>query len=1050
MRKNIFKKKFVVGLVIILLGMSVVPGVSGDWWPMFGHDLGHSRYSTSSGPNTNYTWIFTTDGEVESSPTVVDDRVYIGSWDNKVYCLNASTGIKIWNYTTGNDVGSSPAVVDGKVYIGSLDNKIYCLNADTGTKIWENLTGGYVHSSPAIYNDSVYIGSSDNKTYCLNASNGYELWNHSTGGAVDSSPAVVAGKVYVGSNDTNIYCFYAENGTLDWNYSTNGSIISSPAVVDGKVYIGAKNWMVYCLDADDGSLIWENSTDGIVLSSPAVANGRVYIGSNDGKLYCFDADTGTPLWTYTTSDSINWSSPAIADGKVYISSSDGKLYCFDADTNDHIWNYTTGDLGWSSPTVVDGEVYVGSENGNVYCFGNLPPVFGTPSPTNGSTGNPVSLTWNIPINDFEEDSFNWTIECSNGQSNSGYGESNGTKSLSLYGLMYLTTYSVWVNATDPTGSGQYTRSSYIFTTIANQSPVFGTPTPINGSTNQPLSLTWSISINDSEGDVFNWTIECSNSQSNTTSGATNGTKSLTLSGLSYNSIYTIWVNATDTNGSGLYTREWYQFTTIVSQKPVFGTPSPSNGSTNQSFSFTWSISINDLEGDSFDWTIECSNGQSANASGASNDTKSLSLSGLMNLTTYNVWVNATDPGGSGLYTREWYQFTTIVSQKPVFGTPSPANGSTNQPLSLTWSIPINDPEGDFFNWTIECSNGQNNSAINASNGTKTLTLSGLSYLTNYFVWVNATDSYNSSTSAWFSFYTKKYSSGGGGGGGTTPTNNAPVADVNGPYNGILETPISFDGSGSTDSDGTISSYAWIFGDGATGSGVSITHSYTAVGNYTVKLTVTDNGGLKDSDTTYALITDKPNTPPGKPTINGNLTGKKNTNYNYTVVSIDEDNDALKYIFDWDDGTSITVTDFVPNNMVYNMAHSWANSGVYTIKISAIDEHNYTSETKELMVLIDAVFCDNIGYITDADSNGIYELFHSNTTGNETNLMVQNGKYLIDSNSDGKWDYTFDLTSGLSAYQEETKDETPGFELVFFICAIVVLILFWKRKNSDLE
>jgi len=95
---------------------------------------------------------------------------------------------------------------------------------------------------------------------------------------------------------------------------------------------------------------------------------------------------------------------------------------------------------------------------------NSPPVFGTPSPVNGSTGNPVSFTWSIRINDTEGDSFNWTIQCSNGQVNNGTGAANGTKSLALSGLAYSTTYKVWANATDPTGSGLYTRKWYTFTT----------------------------------------------------------------------------------------------------------------------------------------------------------------------------------------------------------------------------------------------------------------------------------------------------------------------------------------------------------------------------------------------------------------------------------------------------------------------------------------------------------------------------------------------------------------------------------------------------------
>jgi PKD repeat protein len=89
----------------------------------------------------------------------------------------------------------------------------------------------------------------------------------------------------------------------------------------------------------------------------------------------------------------------------------------------------------------------------------------------------------------------------------------------------------------------------------------------------------------------------------------------------------------------------------------------------------------------------------------------------------------------------------------------------------------------------------------------------------------------------------------------TAGNNPPVADPGGPYAGGTNQPIQFDGSGSFDPDGNALTYAWTFGDGGSGSGVSPAHTYTAPGDYAVTLTVTDDGtpNLSNSAGTAATV-----------------------------------------------------------------------------------------------------------------------------------------------------------------------------------------------------
>jgi parallel beta-helix repeat protein len=340
-------------------------------WPMFHQNLKHAGFTESPAPNTNQSlWNYTTGSYVESSPAVADGRVYVGSDDGRVYCLDAANGAQVWNYTTGFWVRSSPAVADGRVYMGSLDCRVYCLDASTGAQVWNYTTGGYVYSSPAVVDGRVYVGSDDGRVYCLDAAAGTEVWNYTTGNTVVSPPAVVDGRVYVGSDDGRVYCLDAAAGTEVWNYTTGNSVHSSPAVADGRVYVGSDDGRVYCLDAANGAQVWNYTTGNVVYSSPAVVAGRVCVGSDDGRVYCLDASTGAQVWNYTTGNTVE-SSPAVADGKVYVGSLDCRVYCLDAANGAQVWNYTTGGYVYSSPAVAEGVVYVGSNDSNVYAFGKV-------------------------------------------------------------------------------------------------------------------------------------------------------------------------------------------------------------------------------------------------------------------------------------------------------------------------------------------------------------------------------------------------------------------------------------------------------------------------------------------------------------------------------------------------------------------------------------------------------------------------------------------------------------------------------------------------------
>jgi len=370
----------------------------GEDWPMFHHDLSHTGYSTSTAPNTNNTiWSYTTGSLVHSSPAVADGKVYLGSYDNRVYCLNASTGAQIWNYTTGGWVFSSPAVADDKVYIGSWDNKTYCLDASTGAFIWSYTTGAPVLSSPAVAYGKVYVGSNDHKVYCLDALTGAHVWNYTTGYWVSSSPAVADGRVYVGSYDWKVYCLNASTGAHIWSYTTGRWILSSPTVANGRVYVGSLDNKTYCLNASTGAFIWNYTTGSYVDSSPAVADDKVYVGSWDNKVYCLNALNGAHIWDSTIGP-IHESSPAVAAGRVYVGSEDYKVYCLNASTGAQIWNYTTDGPVYSSPAIANGTLFIGSSDHKLYAFRSFHDVAVTNiTPSKTIVGQGYSMSINVTV-----------------------------------------------------------------------------------------------------------------------------------------------------------------------------------------------------------------------------------------------------------------------------------------------------------------------------------------------------------------------------------------------------------------------------------------------------------------------------------------------------------------------------------------------------------------------------------------------------------------------------------------------------------------------------
>jgi outer membrane protein assembly factor BamB len=322
-------------------------------------------------------WQSTNLAQIIDSPTVANGIVYVGSQtdfnsnDGKLNAFAAAgcgnpVCAPLWQGDAGTDsiLESSPTVSDGFVYIGTHGKQFFAFNAEGCGQalcqpVWSANAGGSIESTATVYKGVVFVGSDDGLLYAFKAkgcrrSPCKPIWTGNIGGAVfSSSPAISKGVVYIASQHT-LAAFNASGCGANscaplWQAVDNLNFFNgSPAVAHGRVYIGLEAGIAVYSASGCGQptcdKLWSLLGTGAqadILSSPTVANGVVYAGRNTGEVLAW-ADpcrqqSCTEIWKGLTQDPIVSSSPTVVNGKIYIGGDDdhfgenisGRLYVFE-------------------------------------------------------------------------------------------------------------------------------------------------------------------------------------------------------------------------------------------------------------------------------------------------------------------------------------------------------------------------------------------------------------------------------------------------------------------------------------------------------------------------------------------------------------------------------------------------------------------------------------------------------------------------------------------------------------------------------------------------
>ncbi len=325
----------------------LIVGVENSNSTLFAFDLnGKLLWKTTNGKEFKGSGFSGRFPGARSTPTIVDDLVYVISGLGRMACFNINDGKELWAVDLVKDLkgrinefGYAESVVtdDKKVYCfpGGKDIGVAALDRFTGKTIWTSkATGDTVHFvSPIIINlpeVSIYVSASRYHVFGVDCSNGNLLWKHRIPYKYDgdhcNTPIYDAPYIYLSTGDENgIGTFKLElsgdgrNVREIWKNERIKNALGGFVLVDNKLFVTTENKYLNMLDTKDGSVIERVRS---TYQSTIFADNKFICYGTNGDVDLFNYENGklTPGGSFkiTKGSREHFSHPVIANGLLYI------------------------------------------------------------------------------------------------------------------------------------------------------------------------------------------------------------------------------------------------------------------------------------------------------------------------------------------------------------------------------------------------------------------------------------------------------------------------------------------------------------------------------------------------------------------------------------------------------------------------------------------------------------------------------------------------------------------------------------------------------------
>lgn len=246
------------------------------------------------------------DDKIVAPPLQVGDEVFIGTADNFVASLNATSGAENWSFEAEHSIWGQPAYENGTLFVSSMDRSLYALDAETGELLWQTSFAGAIASGPVLNDDFVYVSDFDSEVHAIDINTGDQVWSAPAESWVWGSPTYADGNIFFVDIDGNVFAVDARTGEKKWQQRAPGAVQTNPIVAGDIVYVASEGessdvplGALKAFRIDDGSELWTTPTPSPLFTAPVIVDDAIIVAltSEDAILMAFDRQTGGQLWS---------------------------------------------------------------------------------------------------------------------------------------------------------------------------------------------------------------------------------------------------------------------------------------------------------------------------------------------------------------------------------------------------------------------------------------------------------------------------------------------------------------------------------------------------------------------------------------------------------------------------------------------------------------------------------------------------------------------------------------------------------------------------------